>query len=81
MTTITVRNVSPELRDALKAKARRSGRSLQQLALEALTEKARRMDPEEWLAAVEANVSEYGIEVDRDDILRHLREMRGDPDA
>jgi len=79
MSTITVRNVSPELRVALKEKAKRSGRSLQQIALEALVEKAERLTPGEWLAQVDRNVARFGIEIEPDEIVRAIHEERGDP--
>ena len=77
MSTITVRNVSPELLGALKAKAKQTGRSLQQVALEALVEKVERKTPEEWLADVDATARKHGIAFDRDDVVKTVREMRG----
>ena len=78
VSTITIRNVPPELRGALKAKAKRSGRSLQQVALEALVEKAERETHDEWLAEVDALAHEHGIAIDRDEIIQTVREMRVD---
>jgi len=81
VSTITVRNISPELRIALKEKAKRSGRSLQQIVLEALIEKVERKSPEEWLCDADATAREYGIAIDRDEVVRTVREMRGDTDS
>lgn len=81
MDTLTVRHVSPRIREALKAKARLSGRSLQEVALEALEEKALRKSPEEWLAEVRERVERSGTGLGSDEVVRMLREERGDLNA
>ncbi|MBK9344410.1 MAG: hypothetical protein IPN07_15580 [Dehalococcoidia bacterium] len=79
MTTITIRNVSPELRGALKEKAKRSGRSMQQIALEALQEKVERKSPEEWLREARETARQHGTKLGPEEILRAVNEERGDP--
>jgi hypothetical protein len=78
MSTITVRHVSPELRDALKEKAKQSGRSVQQVALEALHEKVDRKSAEEWLRETREIARKYGTKLGPDEILRAVHEERGD---
>ena len=41
-------------------------------------ERAERMTPDEWLAEVDANVRKYGIKVGAEDIVKTIREWRGD---
>jgi plasmid stability protein len=79
--TITVRNVPPDVRQALKEKARRSGRSLQDVALEALQEKVQRKTAEEWLEEADEHVRRHGTRLGAQEIVTALHEERGDPDA
>jgi len=79
MSSITIRNVPPELRVALKAKAKSSGRSLQQVALEALVDKAERKDPDEWLRDARATARKFGSTLGSHEIVRAIHEERGDP--
>ena len=50
MVAITIRDVPPETRDELAARAARSGRSLQEFLREQLVDLAARPDREAWLA-------------------------------
>lgn len=79
MDTITVRNVPPALHEALKEKARRTGCSLQEIALKALEEKVERLTPDEWLHLARENARQYGVRMEPEDIVRAVREERGDP--
>ncbi len=60
MPTITVRNVPPEIRDALAVKAARSGRSMQELLRTQLIEFATKPTMSEVMDRVEARLRSTG---------------------
>jgi plasmid stability protein len=72
MTSITIRNVPDDVRDALAARAARSGRSLQAHVLAELTELARKPTVEEVLARARSRVSAAGSTLSASKILDHL---------
>ena len=63
MVAITIRDVPPETRDELAARAARSGRSLQEFLRGQLVDLAARPDREAWLAELEASVARDGARV------------------
>lgn len=69
MPAITIRNVPAHVRDELAARARRSGRSLQEYLLRELQGLATTPDPEEWLGRVRARVREQGPHLTATEIL------------
>lgn len=71
MTSITIRDVPDEVRDELAARARRSGRSLQEYLRSELAELARRPDPAAVLAQVRERKQRTGSRLSRERILAH----------
>ena len=71
MPSITVRNVPPEVRDELAARAARAGRSLQEHLLAELTDLARRPSVDEVLARARARAHATGTNLDVDRILEY----------
>lgn len=69
MASITVRDVPDATRDKLAARARRSGRSLQEYLRAELIELARRPDVEALMEAVRERKRRTGSRLDADDIL------------
>lgn len=59
MTSITIRNVPDETRDALAARAKASGRSLQEYLVKELEELVSRPSQAELFARIRANVKSY----------------------
>ncbi|MFT8636769.1 MAG: hypothetical protein ABF811_02270 [Pseudoclavibacter sp.] len=72
---ITIRNVPGKTRDALAARAARSGRSLQEYLSLQLEELAERPDPAEALTAIRERAQHYP-RGEADSILRDLAEDR-----
>ncbi|MCB0873472.1 MAG: hypothetical protein KDC36_08860 [Thermoleophilia bacterium] len=72
MTTITVRNVPPEVRDELASRARRSGRSLQEHLRQMLIEAAGHPTVEDTLASIRADARRAGVHVDPAFVLETL---------
>lgn len=77
MTAITI-DLPDEIRDELAARAARRGRSLEQYLREMLTENVAIPDPDEWWTQVRARARASGSTVTADDIVRTLREIRGE---
>lgn len=75
-TSITVRDVPDATRNELAARAARSGRSLQEYLRNALIELARKPDPEEWAARVEARVRRMGTRIEPSEVLDLLAPER-----
>ena len=73
---VTIRGVPDEVRDELARRARLHGQSLQEFLLGQLIELAARMDPSEWVSAVEAQVSDQAQHPTSDEIVRWIREAR-----
>lgn len=69
MTTITIRNVPDQVRDELAARARRSGRSLQEFLLRQLTGLASRPSLDEVIARARDRVHATGTRAEVADIL------------
>jgi len=76
VTTITVRDIPPEVRDELAARAARAGRSLQEHLRLELIDLAARPSAQDWLADVRRRKSSSMSRVDRGDILAHRDEDR-----
>ena len=69
MPSITIRDVPDEVRDELAARARRSGRSLQEYLQAELAQLAHRPDPEALLARIRERKARTGSHVPADRIL------------
>lgn len=70
-TSITIRDVLDGTRDELAARARSSGRSLQQYLRAQLIELARRPDPDRVVARAEERVGRTGSRLGAARILEH----------
>jgi plasmid stability protein len=77
MPSITIRDVPDDTRDELAARARRSGRSLQEFLRAELIELADKPDPAEVRARVRARREHATADVSPERILEHLRADRG----
>jgi antitoxin FitA len=71
MPSITIRDVPDEVRDELAARARRSGRSLQEFLQSELASLARRPDPADLMARVRERKERTGSQLPADRILEH----------
>lgn len=71
MTSITIRDVPDEVRDELAARARLSGRSLQEYLRAELTELAGRPDPVVLMAQVRDRTRRTGSRLSASQILAH----------
>ena len=71
MTSITIRDVPEEVRDELAARARLSGRSLQEFLRSELTELARRPDPVILLTQARQRTRRTGSRLSAAQILDH----------
>ena len=71
MTTITVRDVPPEVRDELAARAARAGRSLQEHLRLELIELAARPSASDWIEDVRRRKAIGGGTLNREQILGH----------
>jgi antitoxin FitA len=69
MPSITIRNVPPDARDELAARAARAGQSLQEFLRAELIELARRPDAEALVATVRARKLRTRTHLDADEIL------------
>lgn len=69
MTAITIRDVPPDVRDELAARAARSGRSLQEYLRAMLIDTASRPSVDDVLARARARVAAAGTRVDAAEIL------------
>ncbi|MGD7705740.1 FitA-like ribbon-helix-helix domain-containing protein [Microlunatus sp. Y2014] len=69
MTTITIRNVEPAVRNELAARAAKRGQSLQEYLLGEVTRLAARPPMAEVLAAARLRVERSGVTVPPEDIL------------
>lgn len=76
MTSITIRNVPDEVRDALASRARRNGRSLQEYLQTELADLAARPDPAALMSDVRSRKVRTGSELSPDRILDHLHAER-----
>jgi plasmid stability protein len=75
MTTLTVRNVPTEVRNALAAKAALAGQSMQEYTLAALSELARRIDQREVLSQLRAQQKAFPAAT-RESLLADLDQDR-----
>ncbi len=75
--SITIRNVPDGARDELAARARRSGRSLQEYLRAELIELARRPDPGLLLADIRERKLHAGTRLSAETILAHRDADRG----
>lgn len=71
MASITIRDVPDEVRDELAARAKLSGRSLQEYLRSELTELARRPDPDLLLAQARDRTRRTGSRLSTAQILSH----------
>ena len=71
MTSITIRDVPDEVRDELAARARRSGRSLQEYLKAEMTALAERPDLDTVLARARKRKDDTGSHLSRDRLLTH----------
>jgi antitoxin FitA len=71
MTSITIRNVPDEVRDELAARARLSGRSLQEYLRSELTRLASQPDPDALMARVRERTRHTGSRLPASQILAH----------
>lgn len=71
MTSITIRDVPDEVRDELAARARLSGRSLQEYLRAELSELARRPDPDLLMAQARERSGRTGSRLSATQILAH----------
>ena len=71
MPSITIRNVPDDVRDELAARARLSGRSLQEYLRSELAELARRPDPDVLIAGARRRTSRTGSQLSAKQILAH----------
>jgi antitoxin FitA len=69
MTSITIRDVPDDTRNELAARARRSGRSMQEYLREQLVRLADRPDPELFWEQVRRDKDRFGIELSVEEIL------------
>ncbi len=76
-TTVTVRDVPDEVRDELAARARRSGRSLQEFLRAELVDLAARPDTATLVDRIRARKSATGVPLSSERILRHRDDGRG----
>jgi antitoxin FitA len=76
MTSITVRHVPSETRDALAARAAAAGWSLQEYLLHELVELARRPDTRSFVVALRQRKATIPTSVPASEILRHRDEDR-----
>lgn len=72
MPAITIRDVPPEVRDELAARAARAGRSLQEHLRLELTELARRPDNAELVRRVRERKARYASEVSADTVVDEI---------
>ncbi|QIK67283.1 hypothetical protein G7072_13825 [Nocardioides sp. HDW12B] len=72
MTTITIRDVPPEARDALAARARSSGRSLQEFLRAELIDLSRRPDMGELADRIRSRKESTRTSVTPEQILREV---------
>jgi plasmid stability protein len=72
MPAITIRDVPPEVRDELAARAARAGRSLQEHLRLELTQLARRPDNAELMRRVRDRKARYDMEVSADTIIDEI---------
>lgn len=71
MTTITIRDVPPDVRDELAARAARAGRSLQEHLRIELIELAARPSVSDWLTDVRRRKASTGGGLSREQILAY----------
>lgn len=72
MPSITIRDVPEETRDELAARARATGRSLQEYLLAELEKLAGKPSAEEWLARVQERKRRFPVQMSREQILEAL---------
>lgn len=71
MASITIRNVPPEVRDELAARAARAGRSLEALLRSELIELARKPSVEDLLAGARARIRATSSSLSADRIVEY----------
>lgn len=71
MPAITIRNVPPEVRDELAARAARSGRSLQEYLAAHLADLASRPAPDDVVARARARARAGGRRLSPEEVLAH----------
>ena len=74
--SITVTDVPDEVRDELAARARRSGRSLQEYIRAELTQLAQRPDTQAIIARIHERKARTGSMLSAEEILQHRDEGR-----
>ena len=68
---ITIRNIDPEVRDILKARAARKHQSMQEYLRAELERLASKPSVDEWLEQVRAHKAAMTSQVTTESILRH----------
>lgn len=76
MPSITIRDVPEATRDELAARARATGRSLQEYLLAELQKLAGKPSVDEWLARVEERKRRFPVHMTREEIVALIREDR-----
>lgn len=79
MTVITIRNVPEELNEALKARAKEQGQSLQQFVLRQLelAGSSPALNQQRWADFI-ARTPKVNLDISREEVVRFVREGRGD---
>ena len=76
MPSITIRDVPEETRDELAARARATGRSLQEYLLAELEKLASKPSADEWLARVQERKRRFPVHMSRERIVELIRDDR-----
>lgn len=76
--SMTIRNVPPEVRNELAARAARKGQSLQEYILGELTRLAEKPTMDELTDRVRERVRRSKYKIDMDWVIAELRERRGE---
>lgn len=76
MPSITIRDVPEATRDELAARARATGRSLQEYLLAELEKLASKPSADEWLARVQERKRRFPVDISDERIVALIREDR-----
>lgn len=76
MPSITIRDVPEATRDELAARARATGRSLQEYLLAELEKLASKPSADEWLARVQERKRRFPVSISDEQIVALIREDR-----
>lgn len=73
---MTIRNIPDDVRDELAARAKRTGRSLQEYVRAELIGLAGKPTMDEWLERVRKDKAESGTRISAEEIVAHLHADR-----